>query len=180
MNICVFCGAHEGTDQQIILQTRRLGEELANREIGLVYGGGGVGLMGIVADAAIAAGGEVTGIIPEFLAHEEVLHQGLSKTILVGDLFERKAKMILHSDAFITLPGGMGTLDELLEILTWRQLHQINKPIGILNINDYFDPLLIMLEHAANLGFYDLSYLAEVIVEHDVDVLLDNLISGYS
>ena len=175
MQLCVFCGARLGNDSDVIAAVENFGRQMAERDIGLVYGGGAAGLMGVIADAVLSAGGRVTGIIPGFLAKDEILHRRISETILVADLFERKSKMMTMSDGFVALPGGMGTFDELLEVFTWRQLNQITKPTAVFNYNDYFDPMFELLRHAATAGFYDLAYLDYVIVSADPSYLLDSL-----
>ncbi len=170
-HLCVFCGARQGNDPELLEPIKKFATSLVANNIGLVYGGGAVGLMGITADAVLDAGGEVVGIIPSFLASQEILHPKISETIIVSDLFERKAQMIARSDGFVCLPGGMGTYDELLEILTWRQLHQTVKPVAIYNYRDYFAPLLDMLSKAADAGFYDMANLDEVIISEDIDMI---------
>ena len=147
MKICVFCGARRGARRAYTDATCAFGKALGEARIGLVYGGGCVCLMGELADAVIAAGGYVTGVIPTFLAHREVLHPGLHSVHTVDDLFERKAMMMDIADAFVALPGGIGTFDELLEVMAWRQLQQIDKPIGLLNVDGFFDPWLSLLQH---------------------------------
>ena len=126
---------------------------MAARQIALVYGGGGIGIMGVIANAVLAAGGEAYGVIPNGLASKEVAHPGLTQLEVVGTMHERKARMADLADAFLALPGGMGTFDELFEILTWAQLGIHRKPIGLLNVDHYFDPLLNMVEHAVREGF---------------------------
>ena len=175
--VCIFCGARRGNDPTLIEEVKRLSQQLAANNIALVYGGGAVGLMGVAADAALAAGGEVIGVIPGFLDKKEILHPGISETIRVDDLFQRKAKMIEASDAFITLPGGMGTFDELLEVLTWKQLGQLDKPIALFNYENYFASLHNTLSSAATAGFYDMSYLDEVIIEEDAVTLVSRLLA---
>ena len=176
--ICVFCGASPGTDPELFETIGQFARAIVARRIGLVYGGGAVGLMGVTADAVLAAGGEVTGIIPDFLAKHEILHPNITETIVVSDLFERKAKMITLSDGFVCFPGGMGTYDELLEILTWRQLHQTDKPVAIYNHRGYFDPLLDMLSKAESAGFYDLSNLNEVIISEKIEMINSKIINA--
>ncbi|MBD5635596.1 MAG: TIGR00730 family Rossman fold protein, partial [Candidatus Eremiobacteraeota bacterium] len=141
MRICVFCGSSDGVRPQYLESARAAGTFLANRGIGVVYGGGRVGLMGAVADAAIAAGGEVIGVIPEMLAAREVAHRSLTKLHVVGSMHERKALMAAESDAFLALPGGFGTLEELFEAVTWRQLGYHAKPCAVLNVAGYYDAL---------------------------------------
>ncbi|MGR8947789.1 MAG: LOG family protein [Gammaproteobacteria bacterium] len=176
--ICIFCGARSGNDTELVSQVRQLAGTFVANEFTLVYGGGAVGLMGVAADAVLAAGGEVIGVIPGFLAKQEILHPKLSETVLVSDLFERKAKMIALSDAFVCLPGGMGTYDELLEVLTWRQLNQTTKPIAMFNYNGYFEPLFEMLRKAAAAEFYDMKYLDDVIVSTTIGDMNSKLLSA--
>ena len=154
-NICVFCGARPGFHAAYAEAARAFGQALAHAGCRLVYGGGRVGLMGELADAVLSAGGVVTGVIPDFLSHSEVLHPGLQSCHMVTDLFERKALMMEMADAFVALPGGIGTFDELLEVIAWRQLRQLDKPIGILNVDGYFDPWLTLMEHAVTEGFVE-------------------------
>ena len=145
-SICVFCGSREGNDQKIIDVASELGHSLAENDITLIYGAAKIGIMGLVANAALSKKWSVIGIIPEFLKLKEVVHLGLSELIVTENMHERKMLMQVKSDGFITMPGGMGTFEELFEILTWLQLGLHSKPIGLLNINHYFDDLLLMLE----------------------------------
>jgi uncharacterized protein (TIGR00730 family) len=151
--ICVFCGAHPGSRPEYRAATEKLGAEIVRRNIGLVYGGGNVGLMGVLADAVLKAGGEVVGVIPEILMAREVGHNGLTKLHVVRSMHERKALMADLSDAFIALPGGYGTLEEFCEIVTWSQLGFHAKPCGILNVEGYYSPLLAMFDHAVQEQF---------------------------
>lgn len=145
--ICIFCGSNKGNDPVYAEQATLLGQTLAKANIGLVYGGTTAGLMGIVADAALAAGGEVIGIIPERLAEKSAMtHQGLSQLLVVESMHARKAKMAELSDGFIALPGGIGTFEELFEMLTWSQLGFHHKPTGVLNIKGFYDPLIQFLD----------------------------------
>jgi len=152
--------------------TRQIGELLATSGIGLVYGGGNVGLMGILADAALAAGGDVIGIIPGDLVRREVGHPGLTDLRIVGTMHERKALMADLSDAFLALPGGMGTLDELFEILTWAQLGIHNKPVGLLNTNNYYAPLIALLDHMTTERFLRPEHRVLALVDNDATRLL--------
>ena len=152
IRICVFCGASAGQDPVYAEAAGALGRELAARSIEVVTGGGKVGLMGVVADAALEAGGRVIGIIPRFLVEREAAHRGLSELHVVETLHERKALMHELSDAFIALPGGFGTLDELTESVTWAQLGLHAKPIGLVNVAGYFDDLLAFVTAAAGEG----------------------------
>lgn len=146
--ICVFCGSSAGARPAYANAARALGGELARRGLELVYGGGNVGLMGIVADATLAAGGRVTGVIPRALVSRELAHTGLTAQHVVSSMHERKQLMHDLSDAFIALPGGLGTFEELLETLTWSQLGIHRKPCGLLNVEGFYDPLLALLDHA--------------------------------
>ena len=148
MKLCVFCGSSPGAREAYADAARLLGAALSARSIGLVYGGGKVGLMGILADAVLARGAPVIGVIPESLVALEVAHQGLTELRVVDSMHTRKALMADLSDGFIALPGGLGTLEELLEIATWSQLGIHSKPIGLLNVAGYFDPLLALLDRA--------------------------------
>ena len=151
--ICVYCGSSEGRDEAYARQARQLGQSLAERSIMLVYGGAKVGLMGILADATLDAGGSVIGVMPQALVDKEKAHGGLSKLHVVGSMHERKALMAELADGFIALPGGAGTLDELFEVWTWGQLGFHGKPCGLLNAASYYDPLRTFLDHAVSEGF---------------------------
>ena len=151
--ICVFCGSSPGSRPEYRAATEELGTELARRSIGLVYGGGNVGLMGLLADAVLRAGGEAVGVIPENLMAREVGHSGLTQLHVVRSMHERKALMADMSDAFVALPGGFGTLEEFCEVVTWTQLGLHAKPCGILNVLGYYSPLLAMLDHAVEERF---------------------------
>jgi len=151
--VCVFCGSSPGRDPRHVEAARELGTELARRGIELVTGGGGTGMMGAVADAVLAAGGRVQGVIPRLLVQREVAHRALTRLHLVDTMHERKALMAELSDAFVALPGGLGTLDELFEALTWAQLGIHTKPIGVLDVAGYFGPLRALIEHAIEGGF---------------------------
>ncbi|MDB5888240.1 MAG: yvdD 2 [Rhodocyclales bacterium] len=156
-SICVFCGASTGHNPVYRDAAAKLGETIAQQGLELVWGGGHVGLMGIVADAAIIAGGHVYGVIPRFMVARELAYPadpaGHTQIVLVDDMHTRKAAMAARADAFVALPGGFGTLDEFFEILTWAQLGLHDKPIGLLNVNGFFDPLTTMVEHMRNEGF---------------------------
>jgi uncharacterized protein (TIGR00730 family) len=152
-SICVFCGSSIGTSDAYREAAQQMGEVLARRDITLVYGGGRVGLMGTLADAALAAGGKVIGVIPQMLRRREVAHASLTELRVVDTLAERKAVMGELSDAFITLPGGLGTLDELFEVWTWSQLKLKETPCGLLNVAGYYDPLLTFLDDSVRAGF---------------------------
>jgi uncharacterized protein (TIGR00730 family) len=159
-HVCVFCGSSRGARPLYAEAARRVGQALAASGLGLVYGGGRVGLMGEVADAALGAGGRVVGIIPEPLALKEIAHGGVSELVVVPGMHERKAQMAARSIAFLTLPGGIGTYEEFFEILTWATLGLHRKPIGILNVDGYFDPLAALLDHAVTERFLRPEHLA--------------------
>jgi uncharacterized protein (TIGR00730 family) len=173
--VCVFCGASSGGRSTYAAAARTFGEAAARRGVGIVYGGGKVGLMGAVADAALAAGGEVIGVIPEELVARELAHPGLTALHVVGSLHERKALMAELSDAFTALPGGFGTLDELMEQLTWSQLGLHAKPVGLLDVEGYWRPLIALARHATEEGFVRQADLAAIAVAEDPDALLDAL-----
>lgn len=151
--LCVFCGSGAGARPEYSAAAAALGRELALREIGLVYGGASVGLMGVVADATLEAGGEVVGVIPGALAAREIAHRGLTKLHVVESMHERKALMASLCDGFIALPGGIGTLEELFEVWTWAQLGLHGKPVALLNVRGYYDPLLAFLDASVTEGF---------------------------
>lgn len=151
--ICVFCGSHTGRDPAYAQAARELGQELVRRGSGLVFGGGGVGLMGVVADAVLEAGGHVTGIIPAALVAREVGHTGVDDLRVVDSMHERKALMAELAHGFIALPGGLGTLEEIFEVVTWQQLGIHGKPCGLLDVGGYWRPLIELLDHALEAGF---------------------------
>lgn len=151
--VCVFAGSNPGVRPEFIQAARDLGQELTARNIGIVYGGGSLGLMGALADAALAAGGEVIGVMPKELFQREVVHTHLTKMYSVATMHERKALMADLSDGFIALPGGFGTFDELFEIVTWAQIGIHTKPIGLLNVANFYTPLLALVSHAEQEGF---------------------------
>jgi uncharacterized protein (TIGR00730 family) len=151
--ICVFCGSHVGNDAAYARIARETAEAIVAAGYGVVYGGGGIGLMTIVADAALAAGGEVIGVIPQALARTEMAHPGLTELHVVETMHERKALMVDLSNAFVALPGGFGTMDEFCEVLSWRQLRIHDKPIGLLNYRGYYDALLALFDSMVREGF---------------------------
>jgi hypothetical protein len=173
--VCVFCGAAAGARAEYTDATRALAAGLRRRGLGLVYGGGSTGLMGAVADAALAARVEVIGVLPRPLAGREFAHQGLTELRLVASMHERKATMASLADAFIALPGGLGTLEETLEMLTWTQLGIHRKPLGLLNVAGYWDPLRALLAHAVGESFIRPEHLALVVVADTPAHLLDRL-----
>ncbi|ABI66544.1 conserved hypothetical protein 730 [Maricaulis maris MCS10] len=172
-SICVYCGSNAGKDPAFIAAADRLGEVLALRGIGMVYGGGQVGLMGRIADATLAAGGRVVGVIPEFLALKEIAHMGLSELHVVRSMHARKAKMVKLSQAFIAMPGGIGTMEEMFEVWTWAQLGQHRNPVGLLNVNGYYDELVAFLDKMTDQGFLAPEHRGALIVSDRVTSLLD-------
>jgi uncharacterized protein (TIGR00730 family) len=176
--VCVFCGSSMGSRPAYKLAAKAMGEALGRRGLSLVYGGGNVGLMGVVADAVLAAGGEAIGVIPDFLVTKEISHPGLSKLHVVGSMHDRKALMAELSDGFIAMPGGYGTLEEFCEVLTWSQLGLHQKPHGLLNIEGYYDPLLRLFDHALAEQFLKPVYRSLVLEASDPDSLLE-LLANY-
>jgi uncharacterized protein (TIGR00730 family) len=152
-NICIYCGSAVGLNAEYAQAAKTVGRSLARHGYGLVYGGGRVGLMGVLADAVLSGGGRVIGVIPEPLASKEIAHDGLTELIVVADMHQRKALMAGRARAFLTLPGGVGTLEEFFETLSWATLGLHKKPVGILNVGGYFNPLLALLNHAVSEGF---------------------------
>jgi uncharacterized protein (TIGR00730 family) len=175
--VCVFCGANAGSRDQYRIAAQALGAVLIHHGLGLVYGGGNVGLMGMLADSVLQAGGEVIGVIPQHLAAKEVAHRGVTELRIVETMHQRKAMMNELSDAFIALPGGFGTLEEFFEILTWSQLGIHRKPSGLLNVSGYYDHLLAMLDHAVAEGFLLPANRKLVIADTDADRLVQRLAS---
>ncbi len=151
--VAVYCGSASGADPMFLAEARALGSAIAATGLGLVYGGASVGLMGAVADAALAGGAEVIGVLPEILAGSEIAHQGLTRLEMVPTMHERKARMVKLADAFLMLPGGYGTLDEMMEIVTWKQLRLHAKPCILVNTSNYWDGLLAFLDRAVEAGF---------------------------
>ena len=154
-HICVFAGSRAGNSSTLRQRAAELGRCIAEAGHGLIYGGGGTGLMGVLADGALAAGGHVTGVIPEALMRRELAHQGLQELRVVGSMHERKAVMSELASGFVALPGGLGTLEELFEVLTWTQLGLHRKPCGLLNVEGYYDALIAFLDHAVARGLLD-------------------------
>jgi uncharacterized protein (TIGR00730 family) len=175
--VCVFAGSRLGSQLEYRGVAEELGRVLSARQIGLVYGGARVGLMGVVADAVLASGGQVTGVIPAALVAKEVAHNGLADLRVVGSMHERKATMADLAEAFIALPGGWGTLEEFFEILTWGQLGLHQKPCGLLNARGYFDGLLSFVEHSIDEGFVRREYRSMISVTDSPGDLLDLLTS---
>ena len=173
--LAVYCGSSMGTDPAFAETARMLGRTMAARGIGLVYGGGRLGLMGVVADSVMEAGGEAHGVIPQALVDLEVAHTGLTELHFVSDMHERKAKMTDLCDAFVAIPGGIGTLDELFEAWTWTQLGLHDKPSGLLNYQGYYDALVQFLDLAVTEGFQRPRHRAALLVDTEVESLLDRL-----
>lgn len=174
-SVCVFSGSRTGARPEYRAAAECLADEMLCRGLRLVYGGGDIGLMGVMADRLIAAGGEVVGVIPQFLVEREVAHRGITQLHVVQSMHERKALMADLSDAFLALPGGFGTLEELFEVVTWRQLHLHAKPCGLLNVCGYFDELLRFLERGVADDFLRREHLDRLRVEVDPGRLLDRL-----
>ena len=177
-NICVYCGSGPGTDPDFVKAATLFGGLLADHDIGLVYGGGSVGLMGAVAAASLAKGGRVTGIIPEFLSNRERPFVDAQELIVTRDMHERKRIMFERSDAFVALPGGVGTLEELVEQLTWAQLGRHKKPILAANIGGFWDPLCALLEHMERLAFIRAGLSVTLLVADRVEDILPKLIEA--
>jgi uncharacterized protein (TIGR00730 family) len=173
--ICVFAGSNPGARPEYAEMARLLGHELAARGLGLVYGGSSVGLMSVLADAALAESAEVIGVLPRELFRREVAHTGLTELREVESMHERKALMADLADGFIALPGGYGTFDELFEITTWAQIGIHNKPVGLLDVADYFAPLMEMVRHAVAEGFVPEHHARLLMHEHDPATLLDRI-----
>jgi uncharacterized protein (TIGR00730 family) len=171
VNICVFCGSGEGDLPVFKSAAEEFGTLLAKKGHGLVYGGADIGLMGAIADSVLAQGGKVTGIIPTFLFEKEIAHRGISELITVKSMHERKMRMAMLADAFTALPGGWGTLEELAEILTWKQLRLIEKPVAVLNVNGFFDPLIAMMQSMVEHRFLAKDHLDNLIVSNSVQEL---------
>jgi uncharacterized protein (TIGR00730 family) len=173
VRICVFCGSSPGRSQQYVASARAFGRALAGRGVGVVYGGASVGAMGALADAALAAGGEVVGVIPEQLVDREIAHRGLSQLHVVTDMHERKALMADVADGFVALPGGAGTLEEFFEVWTWAQLGLHTKPLGLLDVDGYYQPLLRFINHMVTEEFLDAAHSDMLVVASDPVVILD-------
>ena len=178
ISICVFCGSQSGILPAYAEAAAAFGRLLALRGIRLIYGAGNVGLMGVLADAALAAGGKVIGVIPQRLVDRELAHQGLTELRIVASMHERKALMAELSDAFVALPGGLGTYEELCEVLTWSQLGIHNKPCGCLNVQNYFSPLFTMFDHAVSAGFLRPEQRTILQTANDAGELLDKLLGS--
>ena len=177
-SICVYCGANAGVSPVYAEQARVLARAMVDANIALVYGGGNVGLMGIIADEVLRLGGEVTGVIPTALVEREVGHTGLTRQFIVKDMHERKAMMASLADGFIAMPGGMGTLEELFEMLTWSQLGIHGKPVGVLNVGGFYDHLVGFIRHATEQGFIKPQHETLMQVEADPAALVQRLRSA--
>ena len=167
--VAVYCGSRMGNNPVYEAAARELGEALAKNDMGLVYGGASIGLMGAVADTVISGGAQAVGVIPTFMLDHEIAHEGLTRLHLTDTMHTRKAIMAEYADAFITLPGGLGTLEEIMEIATWRQLYQHEKPMVILNINGFYDPLIEHLKHTAAEGFMKQEDIERLVVCDDIE-----------
>ncbi len=179
-SVCVYCGSRLGAQDAYADAARALGSAIARRGWRLVYGGGNVGLMGVVADAVLAGGGSVCGVIPESLMRREVGHRGLQELHVVDTMHARKQRMAEESDAFVALPGGIGTFEELFEVWTWRHLGYHDKPVALLDVAGYWQPLLDFLQRTRSEGFVSTEQVDMLIVEDGVESLLDRLAAGSS
>lgn len=179
-SVCVYCGSRPGAHPAYLALAQALGQAIGQRGWQLVYGGGRAGLMGAVADATLAAGGRVVGVIPESLMRLEVGHAGLHELHVVQTMHQRKQLMAERADAFIAMPGGIGTFEELFEVWTWRNLRYHDCPIGLLGAEDYWNPLLAFLRHAVTEGFMDDGQMAMLSQAGDIDSLLDRLLAQRS
>src|SRR5208282_5412454 len=174
-SICVFCGSNAGNSPIYAEAARALARAIASRGVRIVYGGGNVGLMGVIAEAALAAGAQVTGVIPHALHEREVGHRGLADLRVVNSMHERKALMAELADAFIALPGGLGTFEEMFEMLTWVQLGIHRKPCGILNVAGFYDNMIAFLDHAVATGFLKPEHRGILVIEREPQALLERL-----
>lgn len=174
-SICVFCGSKEGNDEAIIAQVKQLGSCLVDRDLTLIYGGARIGLMGQLATEVLAGKGQVVGVIPEFLKTRELVHQGLTELLTTENMHQRKLVMQQRSDGFIALPGGMGTMEEFFEIITWLQLGLHQKPVALLNAHGFYDPLILFLDKMVRRGFMSMDNYELILVETDAERLLDKM-----
>lgn len=172
-SVCVFCGSASGNRPHFVKAAKSCGEALAEREVKLVYGGGKVGLMGAIADAVLSSSGRVAGVMPRHLVEREIAHESLTELVIVETMHERKTKMSEMAGAFIVLPGGAGTLEEAFEQWTWAQLAIHEKPIGFLNVEGYFNPLLHMIDGMVDAGFLAANFRDMLIIENEATALLD-------
>lgn len=178
-SLCVFCGSSSGANAAYERAARQLGQQIADRRLRLVYGGGRVGLMGSIADAVLEAGGHVVGVIPQALADIELAHQHLDELLVVDSMHQRKALMAEKADAFIAMPGGFGTWEELCEIITWRQLGIHAKPIGVLNVEGYYDSLMAQFENGVSQQFIKPEHQGLIISDPDPVRLLERLLASH-
>ena len=174
-SVCVYCGSSNGVSPLYTEAARAFGRALVEHDLTLVYGGGKVGLMGVIANEVMSAGGRAVGVIPELLLDKEVGHKGLTELHVVPDMHHRKKMMADLSDAFVALPGGVGTLEELFEVYTWAQLGYHHKAVGVLNIDGFYDPLIGLLQHTVQEGFMRPAYLDLLQIENDPQALIDRL-----
>ncbi|RJE71898.1 MULTISPECIES: TIGR00730 family Rossman fold protein [Reichenbachiella] len=174
-SICVYCGSSTGNNSAFVTAAQELGKKLAEAEITMVYGGAALGLMGTIADSCLDGGGSVVGVIPKFLDEIEISHDKLTEIVLTESMHERKTSMADRADAFVAMPGGFGTLEELMEVLTWSQLGLIQKPIGILNVNGYYDPLMTFFDHMLTQGLIKEAHMDLFVINDDVEKLLEDL-----
>ena len=174
-SICVFCGSSPGNDPKLLAEAEQLGKTLAIQQIKLVYGGAKIGVMGAVANGVLKNNGSAIGVIPDFLKKKEVVHLGLTELITTRNMHERKLQMHELSDGFVTLPGGFGTLEELFEIITWAQLGLHQKPIGLLNINGFYDHLLVMLQNMVDTQLLKPENMELLIVDSSINKLLEKM-----
>lgn len=177
--ICVFCGSSIGARPIYKEKCERLAEAMVQRNIDLVYGGASIGLMGAIADAILARGGQVIGVIPKHLENYEISHKGLTELVITSDMHERKAKMASLSDGFVALPGGIGTLEELIEIATWQQLCLHQKPTGLLNIDHYYDSLIDFLSHSVKEEFLKEQHLNNLLRSSEAEQLIQQMVYFY-
>jgi len=173
--VCVFCGSNPGNRRDYEDAAVALGRALVDRDLELVYGGASVGLMGVLADAVLAAGGRAVGVMPEAFVAKEIVHDGLSELLVVSSMHERKAAMAERADAFVALPGGFGTFEETLEVITWTQLGLHAKPVGLLDVAGFFDHLVRFIDHAVDEGFVRTAHRELVIVDPEPIGMLDRL-----
>ena len=178
-SLCIYCGSNVGNDRRFLEAARLVGKILAEGGHALVYGGASIGLMGVVADAVLAAGGKVIGIIPKFFIqnNREIAHSGLTELHVVNSMHERKQKMASLADAFLALPGGIGTLEEIIEALTWTQIGIHAKPCALLNVNGFYNPLMTLLSDMVEKGFLHREQLSQLIVEAEPEVAIKHLLS---
>jgi uncharacterized protein (TIGR00730 family) len=174
-SICVFCGSSVGKRKNYILKARQLGQIIAEKNITLIYGGGNIGVMREIADSALKHGGKVIGVMPQHIVDKEVAHYNISELHIVKSMHERKALMAKLADAFIAMPGGFGTIDEIFEVMTWNQLEIIKKPTGLLNVDGYFDHLIAFIRHAVDEKFVREEHKQNLIIETDADLLIEKL-----